>query len=85
MLLKIETERLTIRELLLNNHLAYIEMASDGSLSDVFGDYTEWAKWLIFLFAQMLRDPNSLKLPMPEAGWHGCPKEVKLKGINENI
>jgi hypothetical protein len=33
----------------------------------------------------MLLDPNSLKLPMPAAGWQGCPKEVKLKGINENI
>ena len=40
----IETERLIIRSIESADEQAYIEMASDGSLHDIFGDCSNWQK-----------------------------------------
>ena len=42
----IETKRLRIRSIELQDEQAYIEMASDGSLKDVFGDCTDCREWM---------------------------------------
>lgn len=42
----IETERLIIRSLKLADERAYVEMASDGTLSEIFGDCRECDKWM---------------------------------------
>ena len=42
----IETERLIIRSLESTDAQAYIEMASDGSLHDIFGDCRDCHKWI---------------------------------------
>lgn len=42
----IETERLKIRSIELQDERAYIEMAGDGSLRDVFGDCTDCREWM---------------------------------------
>lgn len=42
----IETERLIIRSLESTDEQAYIEMASDGSLHDIFGDCRDCHKWI---------------------------------------
>ena len=44
--MRIDTERLTIREFKPEDEAALIEMASDGSLNDVFGDCTNCAGWM---------------------------------------
>ncbi len=42
----IETERLIIRSIEPTDEQAYIEMASDGSLHDIFGDCSNCHKWI---------------------------------------
>lgn len=42
----IETERLIIRSINPADENAYIEMASDGSLEEIFGDCSECHKWM---------------------------------------
>ncbi len=42
----IETERLLIRSMKLTDEKAYVEMASDGSLHEIFGDCSECDKWM---------------------------------------
>lgn len=42
----IETKRLIIRDLELSDETPYIEMASDGSLHDIFGDYSDCQNWM---------------------------------------
>lgn len=42
----IETERLIIRSISLEDEQAFIEMASDGSLSEIYGDCSECDKWM---------------------------------------
>ena len=42
----IETERLVIRSLELTDEKAYVEMASDGTLTEIFGDCGECDKWM---------------------------------------
>lgn len=42
----IETERLLIRSLKLSDEKAFIEMASDGSLTEIYGDCSECHKWM---------------------------------------
>ena len=44
--MRIDTERLIIREFRPEDEAALIEMASDGSLYDVFGDCTDCARWM---------------------------------------
>ena len=44
--MEIKTERLIIRSLKPEDKAAYIEMASDGSLHEIFGDYRECGKWM---------------------------------------
>jgi len=44
--MRIETKRLTIRSLALTDELSFIEMASDGSLMEIFGDCSECHKWM---------------------------------------
>lgn len=44
--MRIETDRLIIRSLLQSDEAAFIEMASDGSLNDIFGDCSECDKWM---------------------------------------
>lgn len=44
--MRIETERLIIRSLALSDEAAFIEMASDGSLNEIFGDCSECRKWM---------------------------------------
>lgn len=42
----IETERLVIRSLELTDEKVYVEMASDGTLNEIFGDCRECDKWM---------------------------------------
>lgn len=42
----LETERLLIRSFQLSDEKAFIEMASDGSLTEIFGDCSECYKWM---------------------------------------
>lgn len=42
----IETERLIIRSLELTDEKTFIEMASDGSLRDIFGDCSNCSEWM---------------------------------------
>lgn len=42
----IETERLIIRSIEPTDEQAYIDMASDGSLQDIFGDCSDCRKWM---------------------------------------
>ena len=44
--MQIETERLIIRDFKPEDEKTLIEMASDGSLHDIFGDCTECGKWM---------------------------------------
>lgn len=44
--MNLETERLIIRSLELEDEKEYIKMASDGSLNDIFGDCSECHKWM---------------------------------------
>jgi len=44
--MRIETERLIIRSLKLSDEQAFIEMASDGSLTEIYGDCSECHKWM---------------------------------------
>lgn len=42
----IETERLIIRSIVPEDREPYIEMASDGSLRDIFGDCKNCGEWM---------------------------------------
>lgn len=42
----LETKRLFIRSFQLSDEKAFIEMASDGSLTEIFGDCSECHKWM---------------------------------------
>ena len=44
--MKIETDRLIIRSLRPDDEQAFIEMASDGSLTEIFGDCSECSHWM---------------------------------------
>ena len=44
--MRIDTGRLIIRKFKPEDEMALIEMASDGSLNDVFGDCTDCAEWM---------------------------------------
>lgn len=42
----LETERLIIRSIRTTDEKAFIEMASDGSLTEIYGDCSECHKWM---------------------------------------
>ena len=42
----LETDRLIIRSLQPSDEAIFIEMASDGSLTEIFGDCSECHKWM---------------------------------------
>jgi ribosomal-protein-alanine N-acetyltransferase len=42
----LETERLIVRSLQQSDELPFIEMASDGSLTEIYGDCSECNKWM---------------------------------------
>ena len=44
--MRIETERLIIRSLTLEDEQTFIEMASDGSLTEIFGDCSQCDTWM---------------------------------------
>ena len=44
--MKIETKRLVIRSLALEDEQAFIEMASDGTLTEIYGDCSECHEWM---------------------------------------
>lgn len=44
--MQIESDRILIRDLKLSDVTAFIEMASDGTLSDIFGDCSDCSKWM---------------------------------------
>lgn len=44
--MNLEAERIIIRELILKDDSAFINMASDGSLIDIFGDCSECSRWM---------------------------------------
>jgi RimJ/RimL family protein N-acetyltransferase len=44
--MNLESERLIIRDLILKDASAFINMASDGSLIDIFGDCSECSSWM---------------------------------------
>lgn len=44
--MRFETERLIIRSLTLEDEQTFIEMASDGSLTEIFGDCSECDTWM---------------------------------------
>lgn len=56
--MRIETERLIIRSLTLEDEQAFIEMASDGSLDEIYGDCSECDKWM----GQWVRDSMRLEI-----------------------
>lgn len=45
-IMRIETERLVIRSLKLEDEQAFIAMTSDGSLTEIFGDCSDCDKWM---------------------------------------
>ena len=44
--MRFETERLIIRSLTLEDEQTFIEMASDGSLTEIFGDCSQCGTWM---------------------------------------
>lgn len=56
--MRIETERLIIRSLILEDEQAFIEMASDGSLNEIYGDYSECDTWM----GQWIRESMQLEI-----------------------
>ncbi len=44
--MNLESERIIIRDLKLKDASAFINMASDGSLIDIFGDCSECSRWM---------------------------------------
>ncbi|WP_313184232.1 GNAT family N-acetyltransferase [Lacrimispora sp.] len=44
--MNLESERIIIRDLKLEDASAFINMASDGSLIDIFGDCSECSRWM---------------------------------------
>ncbi|MDE5802817.1 MAG: GNAT family N-acetyltransferase [Lachnospiraceae bacterium] len=44
--MRLETKRLIIRSLLPEDEAAYIEMAADGSLHEIFGDCSDCKEWM---------------------------------------
>lgn len=44
--MRLETERLIVRSLRTTDEKAFIDMASDGSLWEIFGDCSECHKWM---------------------------------------
>ncbi len=44
--MNLEYERITISDLILKDASAFINMASDGSLIDIFGDCSECSRWM---------------------------------------
>lgn len=42
----LETERLIVRSLQISDEKVFIEMASDGSLTEIYGDCSECQKWM---------------------------------------
>ena len=44
--MRIETEHLIIRSLKSDDEQAYIKMASDGSLTEIFGDCSDCSQWI---------------------------------------
>lgn len=56
--MRIETERLIIRSLTLEDEQAFIEMASDGSLNEIYGDCSECDKWM----GQWVRESMRLEI-----------------------
>lgn len=53
--MKLDTKRLIIRSLKLDNEKAYVEMASDGSLNDIFGDCSECYKWMAYWLKEAIQ------------------------------
>lgn len=51
----LKTERLLIRSLQLSDEKDFIEMASDGSLTEIFGDCSECDKWMGDFIKEALR------------------------------
>lgn len=45
-MIHLETDRLLIRSLRPSDEEAFVEMASDGSLTEIFGDCSECDKWM---------------------------------------
>lgn len=45
-IMRLETKRLIIRSLLPEDENAYIKMASDGSLHEIFGDCSDCQEWM---------------------------------------
>lgn len=56
--MRIETKRLIIRSLTLEDEQAFIEMASDGSLNEIYGDCSECDKWM----GQWIRESMQLEI-----------------------
>lgn len=56
--MRIETVRLIIRSLTLEDEQAFIEMASDGSLNEIYGDCSECDKWM----GQWIRESMQLEI-----------------------
>lgn len=44
--MNLETQRLLVRIIQLSDEKPFIEMASDGSLTEIFGDCSECGKWM---------------------------------------
>ncbi len=62
-MMHLETDRLLIRSLQPSDEKAFVEMASDGSLTEIFGDCSECHKWMGNFIKEAMRlelenDPN---------------------------
>ena len=68
-MIHLETDRLLIRSLRPSDEKAFIEMASDGSLTEIFGDCSECDKWM----GNFIKEAMRLELENdPGAKLRGC-------------
>lgn len=66
-MIHLETDRLLIRSLRPSDEKAFVEMASDGSLTEIFGDCSECHKWMGDFIKEAMQlelenDPNKAYL-----------------------
>lgn len=74
----LETERLIIRSLRMSDERAFIEMASDGSLTEIYGDCRECHKWM----GDFIRDAVKLEAEdTPNNEWMAFAIEHKASHL----
>ena len=67
----LETQRLMIRSIRPSDEKAFIEMASDGSLTEIYGDCSECHKWM----GEFIKE--AMKLEMEDDPYHAYVCKVQ--------